>query len=190
MNKEGRILEPSLYGFPSDEMGFLIEVRSEHTDNVEDIVASVKLQKSINIMKARKLGYHIENVHELEVTKEFKDHIYTKYRLSELPDFTRNVYEWVDMSHHTGFIGNFATAGLHVHFSKREITGMKCKLISLPINEIVWNMDDQFREIILNSNRLLGEYEMKPWGFEYRSLPNTAPIITVTKYALELLESV
>jgi len=190
LDKYNKILEPSLYGFPSDEMGFLIEIRSEHSDNVDDIVRSIRTLKLINANKARKLGFHVVIEPYMDVDNEFIDYFSTKYKYNELPDFTRNVYGESKVTHHTGIIGNKATAGLHVHFSRRVIDGNKCKLVKLPTEEIVKNMDNRFREYIIKSDRLLGEYELKQHGFEYRSLPDIAPLIPVTKYALEILENI
>lgn len=189
LDKHNKILEPSLYGLPSDEMGFLIEIRSEHSDNIDEVIRSLRTLKLINIKKAERLGFHIAVNPYMDVDNEFIDYFSTKYKYSELPDFTRNIYGESKITHHTGIIGNKATAGLHVHFSRRIIDGNKCKLVKLPIEEIVKNMDNMFREYVIKSDRLLGEYECKPHGFEYRSLPSNAPVITVTRYALEILES-
>ena len=190
LDKDNNIVEPSLYGFPSDEMGFLIEIRSEHSWYWDDITGTLYTAFYINECKASKINLSIVRNFNMKVSNEFIEYYSNKYRYSELPDFTKNVYGKSGVTHHTGIIGDTATAGLHVHFSRRVIEDNKCKLVNLPVEEIVKSMDNKFRSHVIGSNRLLGEYEHKAHGFEYRSLPNTIPIERVTKYALKLLESV
>lgn len=81
------------------------------------------------------------------------------------------------------------TAGLHVHFSNdyqwsyytrtdssqgRSIEKRETQ-INDPINipRIVHLMDKAFKDEIIEAGRQTGLYEMKPYGFEYRSLPTT-----------------
>ncbi len=73
-------------------------------------------------------------------------------------------------------------AGLHVHFSdidEHTIVDKDNKVVKyhtsnqLDIPYIVYQLDKMFKEHILCSHRQPGIYEMKPWGFEYRSLPST-----------------
>lgn len=189
LDKVNNILEPSIYGFPSDEMGFLIEIRSEPSDDIRLLWNDIHLKRTIIGHKAKKLGFKIERVPYKKVSKYFIEYISSKYRHQEFPDLTRNIYG-TDFSHHTGFLDNIATAGLHVHFSRREIIGNKCRLIQLPIRNIVRRMDEYFKKEIIQSKRILGEYELKTHGFEYRSLPNNMNIKEVINYSIKVLEEV
>uniref|UniRef100_A0A6M3XD81 Uncharacterized protein n=1 Tax=viral metagenome TaxID=1070528 RepID=A0A6M3XD81_9ZZZZ len=189
LDKENNILEPIKYGFPSDEMGFLIEIRGEHSDNYQDIVDSLETLMRINISKAERLGFIVGRESSLEVSKEFQDYISEKYRHAMLPDHTRNIYGSKE-SHHTGFSNNLATAGLHLHFSSRRIFSTKCLQRELPIEHIVGEMDNKYKEDILLSNRIPGEYELKPWGFEYRSLPASIDYKKAINVALNILKEV
>jgi len=189
LDKLGNILEPSIYGFPSDEMGFLIEIRSEPSDDPRLLWNDMHLKKSIIGHKAKKLGFKLDIVPYKKVSKYFIEYISSKYLHDLRPDLTQNIYGGI-LSHHTGFLNGLATAGLHIHFSRREIVGNKCKLINLPIRSIVKRMDDHFKKKILEANRILGEYELKSHGFEYRSLPNNINIKEVINYSIQILEEV
>ena len=189
LDEKGNILEPSLFGFPSDEMGFLIEIRSEHSPSVRDILLSLEIIEEINRSKADRLGLQTIVKHQMDITKEFQDYIYKKYRLDTFPDFTKNIYGARE-SHHTGFRGDKATAGLHVHFSRRNTSDRTSEIVQLPIEEIVRQMDNKFKDLIESSGRIPGEYEPKKHGFEYRSLPATAPIREICRFGLSILGKV
>jgi hypothetical protein len=189
LDKNNNILEPSIFGFPSDEMGFLIELRSEHSNNVNHVIESLDTLLKINREKAKSLGYQLKILPYMNVSKEFQEYISKKYRHDSLPDYTKNIYN-TNLSHHTGFLNDMATAGLHVHFSRREIEKNCSKLLKLPVRSIVFNMDQQFKDIINDTNRILGEYEPKTHGFEYRSLPSNCSIKEVATISFKILEEV
>jgi hypothetical protein len=190
IDKDGNILEPIKYGFPADEMGFLIEIRSEHSNKLEDIERILDSLVKINTDKASLLGFEVQRVPFKEVSKDFQEYIREKYKHYLFPDHTQNIYGKPPVSHHTGFKENLATAGLHVHFSSRRIFGTKCVQRDLPIEKIVKEMDAIFVKDIKDTNRIPGEYEMKSHGFEYRSLPNNIDIKKVISSSLEILEEV
>ncbi len=62
----------------------------------------------------------------------------------------------------------YQTAGLHIHFSQEH------GILNIP--RIIKFFDRHFKDQIIKEKRQLGCYEMKPWGFEYRSLPNSISI--------------
>lgn len=186
LDKQGNILEPSLYGFPADEMGFLVELRSEHYDFDKWILDSLEILETLNWNKADDLEFELVKVHELPVTKEFQEYIATKYKHASLPNYTRNIHGLTG-THHTGFQNRKATAGLHVHFSSRTIKGTKCWMNELPVDSIVSGMDYEFADVISKSSRIEGEWEPKVHGFEYRSLPTTADVDKVVTVALRIL---
>jgi hypothetical protein len=90
------------------------------------------------------------------------------------------------------------TAGLHVHFSNdHEYTyidakGRECKYTTyFPLNipRIIRALDCQFAEVIKNTKRQQGMYEMKSYGFEYRSLPTIISAIMVAEFLDKLDKS-
>ncbi|GAG12256.1 unnamed protein product, partial [marine sediment metagenome] len=53
--KNRKIMEPKLYGFPYDEMGFLVEIRSYPSDNFYPILSSVQEAGTLFKLRAKKL---------------------------------------------------------------------------------------------------------------------------------------
>jgi hypothetical protein len=53
---------------------------------------------------------------------------------------------------------------------------------------IVLELDKRFAEDIRKARRIKGDYELKNWGFEYRSLPNTLDVLEVSKFAFGILQ--
>jgi len=188
LNKNNQILEPSIFGFPSDEMGFLIEVRSHHSNTGKSVLESLKAGIDWNKRKADKLGLTVDLCPFKKVDGFFQKRIAEKYHHDRMPDQTRNIYGRF-VSHHTGLHDGLATAGMHVHFSTRDINleTNTSRIVELPVERIVRMMDDAFPEIEPVYGRIKGEYELKCHGFEYRSLPCNAKPERVVKTALSIL---
>lgn len=182
--KNGKIMEPKLYGFPYDEMGFLVEIRSYPSENFYPILSSIQEAETLFRLRANELGMELIDAPFLEATDEFIQYISTKYKHNELPCLTKNIYG-TKLSHHTGIIGNKLTSGIHVHFSSRIGT----KILKLPIKEIVKKMDEKFKLEIEKYGRLKGEWEPKAHGFEYRSLPCNTDIHKILKEAFTILNN-
>lgn len=178
-------------------MGFLIEVRSHHSNTGNSVVESIRKNIEWNIKKAKKIGLRIDLTDRIQVNSDWTNYIVEKYQHSLLPDQTRNIYSDKPVtSHHTGILDGYATAGMHVHFSSRKIndpighSAPKVDIVHLPVEDIVRRMDKEFMPIINESKRIPGEYELKSHGFEYRSLPNTAFPENVVQVALDILQGV
>lgn len=75
-------------------------------------------------------------------------------------------------------------AGLHVHFSNEQTIEIKAydtsgkpvthtRVVSgfMDMAKIIHKMDTAFAKEISDARRIPGMYELKPYGFEYRSLP-------------------
>lgn len=83
-------------------------------------------------------------------------------------------------------------AALHIHFSSyTEVDGkdghkIRCHQI-MDMPKIIRHMDEAFKKEIKETRRIPGCYELKPHGFEYRSLPTTVDLISVVN-ALDKLE--
>lgn len=186
--KDNKILEPSLFGFPSDEMGFLIELRSWHSTVSSDILRSIRNLQTLANYKAKQLDFKIINKHQIKVDDKFMKYIIEKYKIDQMPDYTDNIYG-IKETHHTGFSkDSYATAGLHVHFSKRVIKGSKAFIAPLNIPYIVTKMDNKFKDLIERDGRIMGEIEPKSHGFEYRSLSAIVSIDKVVDKALSILK--
>lgn len=180
--KNGKIMEPKLYGFPYDEMGFLVEIRSYPSDNLYPILSSMQEAETLFKLRSNKLGMELVDTPFLEATDEFIQYLSKKYRHDELPCRTQNVYG-TKLSHHTGIMDHNITSGIHVHFSSREGT----KVLKLPIEDIVKEMDRRFETEIEKYNRIKGEWEPKAHGFEYRSLPCNTDIYKILEGSFEIL---
>lgn len=184
------MVEPAEYGFPYDEMGFLVELRSVPSTKASIVYMSLLQEKAHQQTRARRYDLTLEEVSSVFYDSSWIDAVADKYEIHDFIDYTQNVYGTKE-SHHLGIFKENGlsklTAGMHVHFSSRDNkTG---KVIELPIEEIVREMDFRFRKDIKDSKRILGEWEPKPHGFEYRSLPNTMDSYIVTKTALEVMEN-
>ncbi len=181
--KNGKIMEPKLYGFPFDEMGFLVEIRSYPSDNLYPILSSIQEPETLFKLRAKRLGMELIDEPFLETTNKFIQYISKKYRHNELPCLTKNIYR-TKLSHHTGIMGHRVTSGIHVHFSSRIGT----KVLKLPVEEIVKEMDKKFKLEIEKYNRIKGEWEPKAHGFEYRSLPCNTDIHKILEESFKILK--
>lgn len=204
VDENGNIMEAPAYNFPADEMGFLIELRSEWSSESDYVVETLEADLLHAKAKASSLGFRVEKRSLKVVTEEWQDYIAKKYRHHTMEDHTRNIYKDQKVTQHTGFreipgIGPVATAGLHVHFSKWDTEAED--FMWMPEDEIraiVFAMDKIFEKYINEAHRIPGEWEPKgigdnskrPHGFEYRSLPSTAPWFDVAEAALAVLRSV
>jgi len=191
LDSSGNIVEPALFGFPFDEFGFLVEMRTlPYTSPLallENLNQLIKAHKA----QAEALGLKLHAFHRHPIPKEFIEYLSKKYHYDSLFDFTANINVGTIGSHATGleesgeyYIG---TAGIHIHFSRKTEDGRR---VQLPIYKIVSKMDAKFIEIIRKTRRKLGEYEVKAHGFEYRSLPTNADIEKVINFAFKILKEV
>lgn len=88
-----------------------------------------------------------------------------------------------------------ARAGLHVHFSREVNTVCRCGQVSivygmLDMPAIIKALDQAFKEGIKDAKRVPGMYRLKPYGFEYRSLPNNIGLVLVARTLMELGDSI
>lgn len=191
---DGKPVEPKLYGFPNDEMGFLVELRSWPAERLEPIEMSLNLEEIRYTHRADKFGMELRDYPNCEGKKKWVDYIADKYKIHESPDFTRNIYE-DSRTHHLGILPTDyddecyrLTSGLHVHFSSRNAdTG---EVLNLPIEIIVEQMDGVFDDDIIRTYRIPGEWEPKTHGFEYRSLPCDTNIHKVLRESFKILREV
>lgn len=192
LDNNGKIMEPKIYWFPNDDFGFLIEERTRPHDNPEMIIQDLdKLHEAI-IYQAKLFNLRIVLQDEMSMgnyNSKLINMLSEKYGYGILEDLTANINSGVTKSHATGIIDNHLTAGLHVHFSRKTSDG---KRVQLPMFKIVSEMDKIFFDEIKESKRMHGEFEVKPYGFEWRSLPATADIKKVlnTAFSMFSLENI
>jgi len=185
--KGKEIIEPALYGFPFDEFGFLVEIRSHPYSYASGLLHELQILTKAHEAQAKALGLELRVAHRLKIPKDFIEYLSKEYAYDYLPDLTANINSGTTYTHATGLHNGWATAGLHIHFSRHDERGAR---IQLPIESIVTSMDASFLELIKKAKRVSGEYEIKKHGFEYRSLPCDAPIEDVVRTAFKILRKV
>jgi len=199
LDKKGRVVEPELYGFPRDEYGFLVEIRTQPHTSTTSLLDEFRRIFVAHHEQARTLDLHLDSRHTMKLSRDFVEKMRKKYNWNILKNLTANIHSGIEVSHATG-IDDWTnkktirgTAGLHVHFSRKRIIYRSLRApivrrIQLPIRKIVIAMDARFNNTIALAKRITGEYELKPYGFEYRSLPADITLQPVVKFAFMLLE--
>lgn len=191
--KNNKIMEPRIYGFPKDEFEFLVELRSLPSDKLYPVYTTLQQEELQYSLRANNFGMELKATDSMIASKKWVDTLWDKYDLHRFndADYTQNIYGKPKQSHHFGVLDTSninekkLTAGMHVHFSKRDPkTG---KAIELPIEKIVKNMDNIFVKEIKLAGRNLGEWEPKAHGFEYRSLPANIDVYKVLKESFTIL---
>lgn len=174
---------------PSDECGYLAEVRAEpHKDPLTAAYLMLAEEDRLQY-KARNFTVGqcilVKNGATRQLSDEFKRQALRQRGKQEYPQGRGNIYG-KDYSPKD----KLSRAGLHVHFSNSEEVrwtseGVACKECghrhksefsrTVPqqqdIAKIVRTLDEAFKEQIKAAKRIPGFYELKPHGFEYRSLP-------------------
>ena len=190
INKHGIPVEPNLFGFPFDEFGFLVEVRTFPHCNPKDLIADYELRVKSHSKQAKVFGLKLNQTPRMALGMDFINNLREKYSHSHLQDLTCNIYDGVNKSHATGLIagpcGYIGTAGTHIHFSRYH----EGRRVQLPIFNMVKNLDEAFEDEIRVTQRIAGEFEIKNHGFEYRSLSNIMKIEDITRIAFKILYGV
>jgi len=186
LDKNGKIVEPAIFSFPHDDFGFLTELRTRPHTKPEPVLEDLqKLWDGFTAL-AQQFGLSLVRQDSMSIDKPLINYLRIKYNYFNLRDTTENVEPGTYKTHATGISDDAEklTAGSHVHFS-RKLDG---KRVQLPIYQIVRCMDAVFDKEIQSAGRIPGEYEIKPYGFEYRSLPATVDPEKVVKNAFNFLE--
>lgn len=162
-----------------DDCGYLLEARGEKANNPDQ--ARWNLHKQIRYLtkQASAQGLMLENLDTKDIAKE---HLRLCMR-----QYGKNAAQSYFMGGHV-YKSTRPRAGLHLHFGTERMFKIPDKVMD---NEIVtggaWTvaeicnmpriialLDKAFREEIKAAKRMPGEYEVKSYGFEYRSLPATS----------------
>jgi hypothetical protein len=178
------IVEPAIYSFPHDDFGFLIELRSLPHEAPKLVLADLQNLMDGFSNLACLFGLKLELKESMPIDRSLIYELRIKYNYFNLKDLTENINSGTIKTHATGISDNaeLLTAGLHVHFSRK----LDDKRVQLPIHNIVDAMDLKFKNEIAKAKRISGEYEIKPYGFEYRSLPVSVDLSKVLDFAFSL----
>jgi len=195
INAEGKMVEPSLYGFEyrdeTDEMGFLLEIRVPPSDNPKEIFANAFKEISLVDYKARKKGMQIRFSSHYFKEKVWIADIAEKYNIYAFECYAKNIYG-TKKNHHLGIFPVdenevLLTAGIHVHFASDKGFNMN------QVEKIVKMMDEARPDYIKEAKRIKGEYELKVVEgslvkrFEYRSYPNKHYDLSMEEYLFDVL---
>lgn len=163
----GFVLTPD--SLPKDECGYLAEVRGEPHCDPYLASALFKAEEARVRKMADKAGvilYRSEATFRLPARllwQAMREHGKPSY-----PQGRGNIYG-KDYSIHN----KQQRAALHVHFSNEIVTDKVTHSGMIDMVKYIQALDKAFAGPIKEANRLPGFYEMKPHGFEYRSLPCT-----------------
>lgn len=144
-------------GIPMDSCGWLAEARTEPCERVASVMALLDLE-------TRKIGQALGDGQALVVTGWMK--IPPKVRRACLRKYGKGQDDTCSL-YGQEFEWKVGMAGLHIHFSNRQ-EGDKPQL-NMP--KMILQLDGVFRETLKHARRKPGLYEIKSYGFEYRSLP-------------------
>ncbi len=184
---------------PSDDCGFLVEARGEpHTSaRVAAFLMLAEEERLKDAALAFAVGKCILTTSEPTrvLTPEFRREAIRVRGKGAYPSERGNIY-----GRDYKPTDKFARAGLHVHFSNStEVRWSSstpscsaCGKITTTefsrevpqqqdLAKIVRVLDEAFKEEILAARRLPGFYELKSYGFEYRSLPASVSPVAVAK---------
>lgn len=177
-SKEEFILVPS--EMPKDGCGYLVEARGEAHTNPYAAVAlyQVEVQRLEHLCRAKNLSMLTATPQKLP-SQLRRDALRAN---GKRPQDDRALYgKWNNPQ--------YQHAGLHVHFSAETSHVCSAKGCferhthpqQLDIGAIVVALDKAFKPEILAAKRALGLYKLKPYGFEYRSLPASIPTARVAE---------
>lgn len=160
-----------------DECGFLAEARGEpHRDPLKAAYLLLAEEDRLKAEAAR-LGLELRTVDTWTLNPKLVRDAIRQFGKGIYPTERGNIYG-------LDYKVNDARprAGLHVHFSNPTIVGKQTVYGSLNIPAIVQKLDKAFGPVIKKAHRIPGLYEMKTWGFEYRSLPTSVNPVAVAKF--------
>jgi hypothetical protein len=167
---------------PMDECGWLVEARGQ--PRAAPLEAAFSCLADIHRLKVAAKTHKVilSKASYTELDPVLMRTARRTYGKREYPEGRGNIYG-IDFAPDD----DLARAGLHIHFSdyveRRNEKGevfRDHRQINMP--RIIRALDEKYKKEIEDSKRLPGFYEMKNWGFEYRSLPNTMNLIEVAEF--------
>lgn len=166
-----------------DACGYLAEARGEEHTSPEKALALYLVQEGTVQEQAESEGIALTVEDYVKLPKQLKRRWARQF--GKNPSGEASLYGKF-ISH------SYSTAGLHVHFSnERDVTTGNGYSMTVPqlidIPRFVFGLDKIFAKEIKDAKRVPGLYEMKPYGFEYRSLPTSIELSKVVE-ALDYLQ--
>lgn len=167
---------------PMDECGWLAEARGKpHTDPLEAAYSLLADEKRLRT-SAKENKVKLATISYAELSPELRREARRVYGKRNYPEGRGNIYG-LDFDAKD----EMARAGMHIHFSDfRVIKDEKGSEVhahsQMNMPKIIRALDQEFEQLIKDTKRLPGFYEMKGWGFEYRSLPNTVDPVYVAEF--------
>lgn len=172
-------------GAPKDECGWLAEARGEsHSDPLSAAYLLSKAEADLEIYLGKfGVKLDLENSYS-KLPKDLVRQATRRFGKNPVGDERRNLYgkDWP--------LANIQRAGLHVHFSNQGFVEGKNGTVPYsrffdPI-PIIRALDKKFATAIKANKRIPGEYELKSYGFEYRSLPSNVSAREVALFIREM----
>lgn len=163
---------------PTDACGYLVEARSE--PHADPLIARHLLAAATEKLRvdAAEEGQSIVLANTADLPKELRRVALRRFGKNPAKAF---------FAHGGAYRSSVPRAGLHIHFGSKTKHHYGDKgqsfeyTVPLNVPRIIWFLDEAFRAEIKAAKRVLGEYELKPYGFEYRSLPATIDLTKVVK---------
>lgn len=221
--KRKLVINPSEYGFDTDDLGILVEVRGEPSNSIEEALASLVTKELQAKSLAKKTKHILCDEPSVKLNPKQIVEMITRYTNQVRDKFSEpKEYDTTKVSDKKRLTQKLSVlnAGMHVHFSKeetKEISTSKTtinvtvkpigvariiddkmdalenaevsdevetstKTIEYVVNKfidvpkVIMILDKEFKDEIAKAKRLPSAYEVKPHGFEYRSLPNNVDI--------------
>lgn len=165
---------------PRDSCGYLAEARGSCHETPLGAIYLLEAAKEALQRNAAKLGLQLCLQNTADIPRE------------QLRIWLRKFGKSSCNSYFMGgrvYMNNNPRAGLHVHFGntfRDEHKVIRAGILNIP--RIVRIMDQEFADEIKAAKRIPGEYEIKPHGFEYRSLPAQTGMLKLERVLQKILE--
>lgn len=215
LQKNGKLVFPSEFGLPSDNFVILAEIRGTCGSTPQESLSNFYEEyfRIKNICDKNKVLIDLSGYKVISMAERAK--ILRAGGTKELPE-CKNIYgkDLLTMSDNFEENGNLMTrisSGLHIHFSKKVVskkTYTQNKKDIFHNEEISILTDNIIKSLVRKMDTILpaynlgvdlkyrqkGFYEIKPHGFEYRSLPfsdlSFSNLLDIVNYSFKLLENI
>lgn len=219
-NFKGELVFPSDYGFPTDEFIILAECRVPPANTLHDVMGNFYREWYSILERADSLKLEVFMSEGYQsVTPQFYSTILKRIKVKEISTCS-NIYKTDILQYSDTLVNDEGTIieqrlsnGLHIHFGLDMVAhyynkvGKKQEVIDSIIRTsiltpkhrvkiIKWfdkvYLPHSVHEMPTLKYRQRGFYEVKPWGFEYRSLPfnyyTFARLSDIVRDAFKLLD--
>lgn len=176
---------------PHDDCGYLAEIRGEPDSDPIRALGLYKIEEYKVRKQAEKLGLNLIVQDFAKLPKAFVTQALRRFGKNPATEDGGSMYGkfWQE---------GYQRAGLHVHFSNQIVHTWEERVpagdntfrlvqrtttypgfIDMP--RFIFGLDKIFAEEIKQAKRVPGLYEIKPHGFEYRSLPTSVDMEKVAR---------